>query len=487
MIPVEFKSKVARSAGWSALRVASDQIFSLLIFLLLARLLSPTDFGLVALAGTFIELSKVTTSRGLSEAVIQTPELDDELASASFWSNLAAACMLMVLIILLAFPVSHLFASPDLAPVLSVMSIALPISALGAIHGARLVREFGHRAIAIRSLLSNSIGGSVAALMAFLDYGLWSLVVQRIVADVLVTTLTWKVYPWVPRVKFRFTVLTRVGRFSAHVVMTQLLFYFTVRVQELIIGLFVSVIGVGYFRIGWRMLETFAQLSLGPITTVATPTFARLQLDRQSLERAYLRMTSVSAALTFPVFLGMAVIGRDLIVVAIGAKWLAAAEILQILCLMVLPITLNLFVAPALSAVGRPAASVKIATVQLTLGVLLSLVAVPFGVIFVTVSHVIRSYLTTPYVMWCLSQETGISATRVLRAVERPALAASVMAVCLLVVHPMLVQLTGIPSAIALSICFGGLIYILVLLAIGHKFLVDHVLFLRSLVQRSHD
>jgi O-antigen/teichoic acid export membrane protein len=198
-------------------------------------------------------------------------------------------------------------------------------------------------------------------------------------------------------------------------------------------------------------------------------------------------MTSVSAALTFPVFLGMAVIGRDLIVVAIGAKWLAAAEILQILCLMVLPITLNLFVAPALSAVGRPAASVKIATVQLTLGVLLSLVAVPFGVIFVAVGHVIRAYLTTPYVMWCLSQETGISATRVLRAVERPALAASVMAVCLLVVHPMLVQLTGIPSAIALSICFGGLIYILVLLAIGHKFLVDHVLFLRSLVQRSHD
>jgi O-antigen/teichoic acid export membrane protein len=485
--PTNLRVKVTISALWSAVRIASDQVAGFVIFLLLARLLTPADFGVVAIAVAIVELSKVAVSNGLAEAVIQTPDLDEEFASSCFWMSVGGSVLFMLAIMLAAGPAASLFASPVLAPALVVVSLTLPVSALGAMHGARLAREFGHRAFALRSLVSNLVGGAVAVVLALSDYGLWSLVVQRLVVEVLVTGLTWYAFPWLPRLMVGSAVLRRAGRFGAHVVGAQLLFHAAVRIQEFIIGLLVSLSGVGHFRLAWRMLETMSQVSIRPITTAAGPAFARLQHDRAALSRAYLRMLGFSSLFTFPAFLGGALLGQDAIVLLVGEKWRLAATIFEILCLLVLPISLNFFAGPALNAAGRPQVLVRIAAVQLVLGVILLVAAAPFGMIAVAWSHVLRAYLTTPYVLWCIGRETGITVRQQLSVVLAPAAAALGMSVVVIVARPILAgDLSPLVQTVAMA-GVGAVAYALLLVMFGRKALLDHFRFLRSLVARKPD
>jgi Polysaccharide biosynthesis protein len=279
------KHKTATSILWTVVRTGSDYFLSFLVFAVLARKLGPEAFGVFALAAAFAELVRILPTAGFTTALQRARTVSPEMADTVLWASLAVASLGAAALALLARPIAHLVGEPAVAPLLVGLGLTLPISAAGGTHIALMLREFGHKAMASRSVVSNVLGGAAGLAAAWHGWGAWSLLAQRGVAELAGTVTAWQVYPWRPGRAFSTRVLRELSGYSITMTYSQMLFVALVRVQDVIIGRFLGVAAVGQYRTAWRTVELIARGVIMPFTQVALPTLGRLQDDRGVLRR----------------------------------------------------------------------------------------------------------------------------------------------------------------------------------------------------------
>ena len=417
MDPSDLKKRTLHSVLWTVARIGSANLLGSVVFFALARILSPAEFGTYALAGVMLEFFRIAATAGLEEAVTQVRVLDEELAAAAFWANVALSVAAAGAMWAIARPYARLIGSTDLAAVLQSLSVLVPIYALGGMHVMRKLREFGHRSIAGLTLATNLVGGGGAILAALHGWGVWSLVVQAFITEILGLAFKWRAFPWCPRPRFSLRRLHEIGGFGTGITLALLLRMMLARVQDVIIGAFLNTAAVGVYRVAWRILELISQLTVHPVMTVSLITLARLQDDRKAFANAYGRMLGLAAMFALPAITGFGMLSNDVIALLFGPQWAGAAPIATILSLMATPYLLSFFVAPTLSAAGRSRASVEVAGVQFVVSGAMSLIAAPFGLAAVAISFVFQAYVNLPYQLHVLRRETGITAAIVARSV----------------------------------------------------------------------
>jgi O-antigen/teichoic acid export membrane protein len=430
--PSDLKEKTARSIIWTILRTGSDYILSFAVFAVLARKLGPEAFGVFALAVAFAEFGRILPAAGLATAIQRARRVTPAMADTVFWTSLAVSALAVVVLALLAGPIASAFDEPAVAPLLIALGLILVITVAGATHIALMLREFGHRAMATRSVVSNLAGGAAALAAAGAGWGAWSLVVQRGVAEVAGTAMAWHAYRWMPGRRFSFDVLRELAGFSASMTLTQILFVALVRVQDVIIGRTIGTAAVGVYRTAWRTVELIAQSMIMPFSQVSLPTLGRLQDDLPAFRKAYLRIIAVSSALAFPAIIGFAVLAPHAIPLIFGAQWEESARIARLLGFMAVPFTLNRFAGPALATLGRSGLLAKIAGLQLALTVVMTLAAAPYGLLAIAAAYVVRAYLVLPIQMWAFRKYSGLGYGELLRSIAPPLFTSLVMAGMLL-------------------------------------------------------
>jgi O-antigen/teichoic acid export membrane protein len=426
--PPDLKEKTARSIIWTIARTGSDYILSFVVFAVLARKLGPEAFGVFALAVAFAEFGKILPAAGLAAALPRARRVTPAMADTVFWTSLTISFVVAGALGLLAGPIAGMFGEPAVAPLLIALGLILVISVAGATHIALTLREFGHRAMATRSVVSNLVGGAAALAAASAGWGAWSLVVQRGVTEIAGTGMAWRAYPWMPGRRFSFGVLRELAGFSAGMTITQVLFVALVRVQDVIIGRTIGTAAVGVYRTAWRTVELIAQGVIMPFSQVSVPTLGRLQDDMPAFRRAYLRIISVSAALAFPALIGFAVLAPEAIPLMFGARWEESASIARVLGFMAVPFTLNRFAGPALGTLGQSALLARIAILQLGLTIGMTLAAAPYGLLAIAAAYVVRAYLVLPVQMWAFKKYSGLGYGELLRSIAPPLFTSLIMA-----------------------------------------------------------
>jgi O-antigen/teichoic acid export membrane protein len=481
--PGDLKRKTALSILWTILRTGSDYFLSFVVFALLARKLGPAAFGVFALAVAFAEFGRILPSTGLVSALTRAKQVSATMADTVFWSTLALACAIAAAIALVARPLAAAFGEPAVAPLLTALGLILPVSAAGATHIALKLRQFGHKSMASRSVVSGALGGAAALAAAWAGWGPWSLVVQRGVSEVAGTAMAWHAYRWWPGRRYSSTVLRSMAGFSASMTLTQLLFVALVRVQDVIVGRAIGAPAVGVYRTAWRTVELIAQGAIMPFSQVSLPALARLQDDLPAFRRAYLRIVSVSAALAFPAIIGFAVLAPDAVTLIYGDRWAESARIAQVLGLMAVPFTLNYFAGPALAALGRSGTLARLAALQVTLTVVLSLAAVPFGLTAIAGAYVLRAYLTLPVQMWLFKRYSGLGYRVLLKAIAPALSMAIVMAGALLVLDHFIGDRFHSRGVFLLCmVVTGAAVYAVSLLLFARKFVFEQIRDLKRLL-----
>jgi O-antigen/teichoic acid export membrane protein len=478
----ELKRRTFHSAAWNVVRIATSNLLSFAVFSLLARVLSPNEFGIFALASVVIEFARILTSAGLADAVMRTKELDEAFVDTAFWANLLLGCFVGIVIWVGAPLYASVTLQPEVTPILRWLALLIPISSLSGIHIARKLREFGYKPLVIRLVFGNLLGGLTAVAAAFSGFGIWSLVIQAAVNDGVVCILVWQTSRWRPRLRFHGRLLANVFGFSASVVLTQVMFTILTRIQDLVIARFVSAPAVGVYRVAWRLNSLIGQTTLQPLADISLVTFAQLQDDRARLRSAYLRMLGLGALFTFPALFGLGVLSNEIVALLFGPKWAGAGDLVKILALMAVPIVLNSFGGHALAALGRSATIARIATVQAALTLMFSLLAAPYGLRWIAVAYVLRAYLTLPYFLGQLQRETGIAGLSTLRAVMPP-FVASVLMVGMLLVSGSLLR-TELGSGlvyVGTSAILGGAFFTVALRLIGGDYIRANIIALRPL------
>lgn len=449
-----------KSAAWVAVGNYANIVISFLIFVVLARLLSPVEFGIVAVASVFLDVLLVVARGGLPDAIVQKRDLTEEFADTAFWVSTGSGIFCCLVLFAMSTPIALIFKMPELTDVLKVLSFVFVIGALGAIHEGRLQREFGFKSLSVRGLVANLLSGALALWFAFHGYGVWSLVIQRVASSLAMLVVTWIAFPWRPRFRFNREAAGEQVKFGSKVFGTTLLLTLNNRIHELIAALFLSTADVGYLRMAWRCIDLAAQFSVIPLTAVALPTYSRLQHDPARLEQSYLHFITISSTLTYPALLGMAAVAPTLLPVVFGEQWGGAVPVLQILCLLAPPFVTNSFMWPLLVAVNKTWYGLMFTILQFVLGSALSFLTAPFGVIFIAISHVLRAFAVWPIGLRIMEKHGGVSARRTLLAVGMPFASALLMALCVLLLQRILP--VGLPRGanLTISIVCGCALYL---------------------------
>ena len=462
------KRSTIASIGWTIARVGWTNGTSFLLFVVLTRLLDPIVFGIFALSTVFVDVARILSTAGLADAVMREPDLSEETADTAFWSNVGFSCLVMLVILLFAGPYAAFMGQPKVRPVVSMLALLMPVAALGGIHTARLQREFGHKALALRTMLA-SLAASLAAIgAAIAGAGVWSLVVQAAVIDVAQLTLALWTFRWRPQMRFSRAALRRLFGFSASMVATQLLWLLLMRVPELFIGRVLGASAVGRFRVSWRLIDLLGQAMLTPMAGVSLVTLSRVQTDIERFRRIWAMLVISAALLTLPAMFGMGAIADDLIPFVFGPRWSENGDLVRMLALVALPFTVNGFVPTALGALGQSRALLRIAVAELAMTIFFAWIAAPFGLIAVAVSHVLHAYLIMPYQLRVLRQYSGIDIAGFMQRLLGPLGAAVIMAVAVYIMRMGLQPVVhSLWLRVLILVAFGCVVYsgTLVLLA----------------------
>jgi len=464
-LPTNVKKKAVSATLWSVVRIGVDQVFSFVVFVVIARLLGPVEVGLFSLGMIVAELGRIFATSGFSDAVTKAGEDDEEIVSrVAFWGNMGMAVACAALITLFARPISWLMATDRLEGVLIALAWTLPISAGGAVHMARQLRRFGHKTLAIRSIIAGLVGSAAAVWAAYHDFGVYALVIQRFITELVTMLTAWFAFRWWPSVNFTRAQLIEVLPFSVSMSVSKLIGVIISRVQDMIIGVFVGAASVGFYRVARRTIDMLSIGTLTPISTVSVNLFVAIREDQTKVKQTFIRLLSVAGALSFPAFFGLAAIAKDLVTILYGARWLEVVPMMQALSLFCIPSLISLLFLPILTSFGQSKKALHFTTIQFFVTIIFALVAAPFGLWPIILSLLARGYVMIPYQIRLIEPHTQCSLSEVGLAILRPLISALIMALaCYTLGEYMLAPVQNVALRLVVTVSAGAVMYVALL------------------------
>jgi O-antigen/teichoic acid export membrane protein len=458
--PGGLQRRAARGLTWTMVHTWGGQALSLVVFVILARLLAPPDFGLVALAAVFVALAQLVVDQGLGDALIQRREITQRQIDTAFWVAIATGFLLMVAAFLLAAPIAGALQEPDLAPILQVLSVTFVLSALASIPIALLTRELAFRPLAIRAVVSIVGGGVVGIAMAVLGFGAWALVWQQVAAAVLSVITLWSVTPWRPRLAVSRSDFAELFAFGARVVGSDILGFVSRNADNFLIGAFLGTSPLGIYAIGYRILDVSQRLLINVARKITFPVFSRLQHDPARLARAYLRVTRASAVLIVPGYVGLALVAPELTVLVFGRTWAESGPVAAILFLSGPVLAVQAFSGSLLYAAGHPEVVLRFRVITTVANVIGFVVALPFGILAVAGAFTIRCYLFLPLLMAWTRTHAGVGIRAYLAEVRSTVLASLAMTVAVVAVKLLAGDGFGLGALLAVEVAAGAVAFL---------------------------
>jgi O-antigen/teichoic acid export membrane protein len=338
--------KWAYTANWG------ERVFSALFTFVLAAVLGPRDFGVVGIAMVYITFLQLFLDQGFMAALIQKKELEAEHLDAVFWMDLVLSLFLVGTSILLSGWWAARNHAPDVARLISVLSLCIPIHGLAAVQGAILSKNMDFKALSIRANIAVLLSGVVGLGMAAMGFRVWALVGQQIVRDLAALILLWKLSPWRPGLKFSWKHLKELMGFSVSNFAAQLAIFADTQSSSIFLGLLFGPVAVGLYRLADRLVNSVVAMATSSIQSVSLPEFARFQDQPEELRRSALVCIRLSSTVTLPALSGMAAVSWALMA-ALGSKWIPVSDALKVLCLMGMSIVFASFTGPMLQALAK--------------------------------------------------------------------------------------------------------------------------------------
>lgn len=387
------KQKAISATFWSSIDTFSRQGVQFIITLILARLLTPTDYGTVGLLSIFLGIAGVFINSGFASALIQRQEISDIDLSSVFYFNVFMALLFSCLLSLAAPSIAAFYNTPILVPLTRIMAASLFIGAFGSIQTTILTKSLDFRKQCIISLATVVVSGSIAVVLAWYNYGVWSLAILFLASSCVSTLLLWALHSWRPRPIFSISAIRSLFRFGSFLMVSSLLDTLYTRLNTLVIGKFYSPQDLGYYSRADGTQQIPASVLSGVISRVAFPLFSAANRDPSLLRNGLHKAITHTMMLNLPIMLGMVVTARSLVLVLFGEQWLPCVPYLQILCLGGILWPLHVLNLDVLVAQGRSDLFFRLEVFKKIVGIGLLVIACFFGITAIAWSTVITSII----------------------------------------------------------------------------------------------
>lgn len=458
--------EIAQKTAWGFIWNFSTYFLGKLIVLIttaiLARLLAKSDFGLVAVAVVAINYLSVLKDLGLGVALIQRKGDVQEAANTVFTINLFLGLLLSVLVFPLAPFVAAYFHDPQVIPVLRWMGVSFIINALGSVHTNWLVRDLDYRRKLVPELGGALAKGVISIGMAYMGYGVWSLVFGQIAGAVLSVILVWIILPWRPRFNLDRNVAGSLMKFGISVTAIDVITQITDNIDYVIVGRFFGLVPLSIYTLAYRLPEMLLIGNLWVMGGVVFPAFSSIQDRPEDLRRGFLASVRVVELLAVPICLGLLIAADPIVRVVFGDQWLEAIPVLRVLAIYAWIYSLGYHVGGFYKAIGRPDILLRLSLLTLVIILPCLLIGARYGLIGVAVGHLVAVLIRRVISLALATRFVNVSIMDIFGELRSSLLGAMVMGPIIFAVSYMTADLNPFLQ-LTFIVLSGALSYLLVL------------------------
>lgn len=389
------KNNVVSSLLWNFLERGGTQGVQLIIQIILARLLGPEVFGIIAIVLVFVNLAQVFITTGFNTAIIQKKEIDDKELSSVFYLNLTISIFLYLVMFLSAPIIGDFYNAPELIPLLRVLSLIIFPGAINSIQIAIISRNLMFKKMFKSSLGATIISGITGIVSAYLGLGVWALVIQQLTNQISMSLIMWFTVQWRPIAFFSIAKVKELFSFGWKMLGSSLIDVLYQDLRTVIIGRIYTPSMLGYYNRGQQIPRTLVNGINGAIQSVMLPTLSAYQDNRMKMKGMMRRSIKVSSFFIFPMMIGLAVVAEPLVIIILTDEWLPSVIFLQIFALYYTFIPIHMINLQAISALGRSDLRLKLEIIKKTMGVIIILISIKYGVIAIAIGQLLYGVLST--------------------------------------------------------------------------------------------
>jgi len=383
--------RAAHATWWSALEITARYGVQFVVMIVLARLLTPADFGLIAMLLVFTTFAALLVDAGFGTALVQRQQTTDDDETTVFLTSLCMAVVLAAILWMAAPAIAAFYSQPTLTPLTRLLLFVLPLSALAAVPDALLTQRLDFRARANAEIIASLCSGVLAVALAWQGFGVWSLAWQAIAAIGMRALLLWLFSGWRPRGRFDTSSFRGLFRFGGYMLMANLLNTFSIRLQSLLIGRMFDSRALGYYTLAQNTEQAPAQFMSGVLNRVGLPVLSTVADQPAKLIGALRLSLRVAIFVFVPCMVGIAVVAHSLIIVLYGSRWTPAAPLLSVLAIAGMFWPLHVLNLAAIGALGRSDLVFKLEIVKRVVSIPLIVVGSFYGVLAVAWAVLVSS------------------------------------------------------------------------------------------------
>lgn len=396
------KNKTVKGTVWSTLERFSVQGIQFVVMIIMARILTPADYGLVGMIAIFIAVSQSLIDSGFSQALIRKQDISDIDNSTVFYFNIGVGIILYLILFFSAPLIASFYNEPQLIPLTRVVGLSLVFISLTVVQRALLTVNLDFKTQAKASFVGAVLSGAIGITMSYTGYGVWAIVCQQISNLAVVTTLLWIFSHWKPIWAYSWESFKGLFGFGSKLLASGLLDTIYRNIYLIVIGKVFKASDLGYYTRAHQFTDFASSNITGIFQRVTYPVLSTIQNDDIRLANVYRRLLKTSAFIIFPLMMGLAAVAKPMILSFLNEKWLFSATIIQILCFSqmwypVHAINLNL-----LQVKGRSDLFLKLEVIKKIVGICIlcltlsmGLIIMCYGMIFNTfISLIINTYYT---------------------------------------------------------------------------------------------
>lgn len=353
MAEKKLKQKAVSSMIWVAIQRYSTMFIQFISGIILARLLTPYDYGCIGMLAIFMVLAEAFIDGGFGSALIQKKRPTQEDYSTIFFWNLLMAVVLYAILFVSAPAIARFYKIPLLSDVLRVYGIVLFIYAFNVVQRNQLQKQLKFKVLSIVTLLSSIISLGITITLAYKGFGVWSLVIQYLVMALIPALVFWFVIRWRPKMTFSWTSFKELFGFGFYMFLTHLINQFGIQLQGLLIGRFYNASTMGYYSKALKT-ESLASHSISSVMTQVTfPLYSEMQNDKKAMAKVIKKITMTLAYFSFPVLFIFLLLAKPLFIILYSERWLPSVPYFQVLCIAGLASCLQAVNLQSISAIGK--------------------------------------------------------------------------------------------------------------------------------------
>ena len=387
------KDKTVKGVMWSSIDRFSTQGISFVFSILIARLLLPSDYGVIAMLGIFMAVSQCFIDSGFGTALIRKNDRTETDFCTVFYFNIVVACLFYGLLWIASPYIAQFYDMPLLETITKVVGLNLIVGSLSGIQSAQLSIAIDFKSRAKISVVTTLFTGIVGLWLAYSGYGVWALVFQTLSSNILRTILLWLTVRWMPKLIFSWKSFKELFSFGSKLLASGLLDTIYNNVYTIVIGKFFSAKSLGVYSRADGLAQFPSSNITGVLQAVTFPVLSTIQDDEARLADAYKRFLRLSAFVIFPLMIGLSAVADPFIRITLTDKWEGAIYFLQIICFSLMWYPIHAINLNLLQVKGRSDYFLKLEIIKKILGVSVLCVTIPLGLVAMCYGRVVTSIL----------------------------------------------------------------------------------------------